>query len=184
MLDTAREGKVGGELDADQIDALDDLAIGADRPVMVFGHHPVGGEDIDHLFGPQSAYENCLDPVSTDQLVAVVARRPSIVGYFAGHTHRNKVRHRPATGRFPWVEVACVKDFPGSWAEYRVYESGIEQTHHRINDPDARAWSERCKEMFGGRYPAYALGRDIDRCFELPPTGNPLSLREAGSLWS
>ena len=38
---------------------------------------------------------------------------PAIVGYFAGHTHRNRVRRFAATGDVPWVEVACVKDYPG-----------------------------------------------------------------------
>ena len=165
VLDTAREGEVGGSFGLEQAEELDELAMLSDGPVMVFGHHPIGGEDIDHLFGPRSAYQNCLDPKSTERLVDVVARRSSIVGYFAGHTHRNKVRHLDATGGFPWVEVGCVKDFPGSWAEYRVRETGIEQVHHRIRDPEALRWSERCKAMFGGRYPQYALGRDSDRCF-------------------
>ena len=167
VLDTARAGRVGGELATEQADELDELARGSDRPVLVFGHHPVGGKDIDHLFGPRSAYENCLDPSSTSRLLGVVARRPGIVGYFAGHTHRNKVRHLPETGEFPWVEVGCVKDFPGSWAEYRISDDVIEQVHHRISDPEARRWSERCRSMFGGRYPLYALGRDTDRCFKL-----------------
>ena len=167
VLDTARDGRVGGELTVEQTDQLDELALASDRPVLVFGHHPVGGKDIDRLFGPRSEYENCLDPPSTSRLVDVVARRTGILGYFAGHTHRNKVRHLPETGTFPWVEVGCVKDFPGSWAEYRITEDVIEQVHHRISDPEALRWSERCRSMFGGRYPLYALGRDSDRCFKL-----------------
>ena len=58
---------------------------------------------------------------------------PSFAGYFAGHTHRNRVRRFPATGDKPWVEVACVKDFPGSWAEYRVFDGGVMQVHRRIS---------------------------------------------------
>lgn len=167
VLDTARPGRVGGQLTIEQADELDELALGSDRPVLVFGHHPVGGKDIDHLFGPRSAYEYCLDPSSSSRLVGVVARRPGIAGYFAGHTHRNRVRHLRQTGTFPWVEVGCVKDFPGSWAEYRISEGVIEQVHHRISDPEALRWSERCRSMFGGRYPLYALGQDSDRNFEL-----------------
>jgi 3',5'-cyclic AMP phosphodiesterase CpdA len=169
VLDTARPGWAGGELDEEQAEALDELAARADRPVLVFGHHPVGGEDMDRLFGPASAGANSLDRASTDRLLSVVARRTSIAGYFAGHTHRNKVRYSSATGEFPWVEVACVKDFPGSWAEYRVYEAGILQVHHRISSvAEALRWSERCRAMFGGRYPDYALGEDSDRTFEIP----------------
>ena len=169
VLDTARPGQPGGEVSEDQVEALDELAARADRPLLVFGHHPVGGEDIYRLFGGTPSYANCLDRDSTQRLVTVVSRRPSIVAYFAGHTHRNKVRHLPATDEFPWVEVACVKDFPGSWAEYRVLEGAIVQVHHRISsDPDALRWSERCRAMFAGKYPLYALGQESDRCFEIP----------------
>jgi 3',5'-cyclic-AMP phosphodiesterase len=169
VLDTARPGRPGGEIDREQADWLDEMAARADRPVLVFGHHPAGGEDMGRLFGPGSGLATSLDPPSTDRLVAVVARRSSVAGYFAGHTHRNKVRHLPSTGHFPWVEVACVKDFPGSWAEYRIFEGGIFQIHHRVSsDPAALEWSDRCRSMFGGHYPEYAWGEDTDRCFEIP----------------
>ncbi len=98
---------------------------------------------------------------------------PRIVGYFAGHTHRNRVRRISATGDVPWVEVACVKDFPGAWAEYRVHEGGILQVFHRISTPDALAWSEKTRDMYGGLYEMYAfgsLGRPL-----LPDRGRALS---------
>ena len=60
-----------------------------------------------------------------------------------------------------------MKDFPGSWAEYRVYEGGILQIHRRISTPDALAWTEKTRGMFGGMYPAYAFGRPEDRCFTI-----------------
>jgi 3',5'-cyclic-AMP phosphodiesterase len=96
-----------------------------------------------------------------------VARRPRIVGYFAGHTHRNRVRRFSATGDVPWVEVACVKDFPGAWAEYRVYEGGILQVFRRISAPDALAWSEKTRDMYAGLYEVYAFGALADRCFPI-----------------
>jgi 3',5'-cyclic AMP phosphodiesterase CpdA len=168
VLDTARSGWPGGRVSDAQSEWLDELAAGADGSVLVFGHHPAGGDDMDRLFGPAVAGVNSVDAEGTRRLAEVVTRRLSISGYFAGHTHRNKVRHLPSTGDFPWVEVACVKDFPGSWAEYRVYEQGAVQVHHRIgHDPAARRWSERCRAMFGGRYPDYALGRDHDRSFSI-----------------
>ena len=61
--------------------------------------------------------------------------------------------------------MACVKDFPGTWAEYRVFEGGILQVHRRIPTPEALAWSERCRAMLGGFYPQYAFGLLADRCF-------------------
>lgn len=176
VLDTSRPGWVGGEVDADQAEWLDELAARADRPVMVFGHHPLAVQDerLELLFGADALVGSGLTAASVQRLAGVVTRRPAIVGYFAGHTHRNKLRHLPATGLFPWIEVACAKDFPGSWAEYRVFEGGILQVHRRIHaEPAAIEWSERCRSLFGGMYPNYALGAIEDRCFEVP-------LREPG----
>lgn len=169
VLDTARPGWVGGHVSDEQADWLDELASRADGSVLVFGHHPAGGEDINHLFGPASAGANSLGPNSTRRLISVVNRRSNIAGYFAGHTHRNKVRHLSNTGPFPWVEVACVKDFPGAWAEYRVYEDAVVQVHRRIHaEAAAIEWSERCRGLFSGWYPSYSFGAIEDRCFEIP----------------
>ena len=168
VLDTSRPGWVGGHVSAEQAEWLDELAARSDRPVLVFGHHPGGGADIDRLF-PSPPGTNSLGPNSTARLATVINRRPAIVGYFAGHTHRNKVRHLADTGAFPWVEVACVKDFPGTWAEYRIFEGGILQVHRRVHStPEAVRWSERCRSLFGGWYPEYAFGALEDRCFEVP----------------
>jgi 3',5'-cyclic-AMP phosphodiesterase len=165
LLDTARAGRPNGWLDASQLDWLDTVAAEADGPVLVMGHHHpwLGGHRSDEYFG--------IRPGPSEALVAVIARRPQIAGYFAGHTHRNRVRHHAATGPTPYVEVGCVKDFPGSWAEYRVYEGGILQIHHRISSPEALAWSEQCRVLyrdFGIDYVAYALGTLADRCFLIP----------------
>jgi hypothetical protein len=110
-----------------------------------------------------------INPDDSEKLVEVFARRRSLVGYFAGHTHRNRVRRFAATGDTPWVEVACVKDFPGAWAEYRVFEGGILQVHRRISTPEALAWTEKTRGMFGGAYYHYAFGRLEDRCFPVWP---------------
>jgi predicted phosphodiesterase len=168
VLDTSRPRRVGGAVSDDQADWLDELASRSDRPVMVFGHHPPAEEEPLRYRG-QPILAAGLGPRSTARLAAVICRRPAIVGYFAGHTHRNKVRRLSTTRSFPWVEVACVKDFPGSWAEYRVFAGGILQIHRRIyRDRAALVWSERCRTLYGGLYPAYAWGSLEDRCFEIP----------------
>ncbi|HET9071789.1 MAG TPA: metallophosphoesterase [Acidimicrobiales bacterium] len=161
VVDTTQAGQGGGAFDADRLEALDERAARADRPMLVFGHHPVADPELVALTGDGSA----LDQASTDALVALVARRPAIAGYFAGHTHRNRVRRFDATGPVPFAEVASTKDFPGSWAEYRVYEGGILALHHRIGDAGALGWSERCRAMFFGLYPGWALGALADRCY-------------------
>jgi len=93
-----------------------------------------------------------------------------VLAYTAGHTHRHRVRHMPRSG-IPTIEIGCVKDFPGSWAEYRVYEGGVMQVVHRVSSPEALAWSERCRHLyedFGTDYESYAMGTLEDRCLILP----------------
>jgi 3',5'-cyclic AMP phosphodiesterase CpdA len=163
LLDTVRPGHENGQLSAAQIDWLDAGAASATVPVLVMGHHQQfleGGNRSPDYFG--------IDPDASDALTAVMRRRPAIVAYTAGHTHRHRVRR--IDGVIPTVEVGCVKDFPGTWAEYRVYDGGILQVVHRISTPDALAWSERCRALysdFGLDYGAYAMGALDDRCFAI-----------------
>ena len=90
-------------------------------------------------------------------------------GAAAGHTHRNRVRRFPATGDRPWIEVACVKDYPGTWAEYRVFDGGVLQVHRRISTPEALDWTEKTRHMFAGMYADYAFGALDERCFAMLP---------------
>jgi len=172
LLDTVIPLQTTGNVTAEQLDWLDAHAAGADRPVLVMGHHqqwlptashePAGSEHrSEGYFG--------LHPDASDALATVFARRPALLAYTAGHTHRHRVR-RMACGA-PSIEIGCVKDFPGTWAEYRVYEGGIMQVVHRISSPDALAWSDRCRHLyrdFGVDYETYALGALEDRCCNIP----------------
>jgi hypothetical protein len=132
----------------------------------VFGHH--------HVWSPESAHRPDdyfgINPDDSERLVEVFAAHPNLRGYFAGHTHRNRVRRFGLTHDVPWVEVACVKDFPGGWAEYRVHEGGILQVFHRISSPDALVWTEKTRAMYGGTYEGYAFGDLGDRCFPIATT--------------
>ena len=65
----------------------------------------------------------------------------------------------------PFVEVACTKDYPGAWAEYRVYEGGYTQVMRRVAAPAAREWSELGRTMIQGIYRDLVLGALADRCF-------------------
>ncbi len=164
LLDTSVDGEPSGTVTAEQLEWIDELGARADRPVLLFGHHHLGdrasSEKADRTFG--------IDVDASEALLAVVARRPRIRGYFAGHTHRNRVRRFATTGDVPWVEVACVKDYPGTWAEYRVHDGGIVQIHHRISTPEALAWTEQTRHMYAGLYHDYAFGTLEDRCFAIP----------------
>ena len=165
VIDTVIPTQTTGQVGADQLEWLDELGARADRPVLVFGHH--------HPWDPSSASRAGtyfgISPDDSERLIEVFVRRPTLVGYFAGHTHRNRVRRFEATGDVPWVEVASVKDYPGSWAVYRVWVGGILQVHRRVSTPAALSWTERTRAMFGGLYPAYSFGSLTDRCFPVMP---------------
>jgi predicted phosphodiesterase len=161
VLDTVRPGTEHGRITAEQLTWLEDVASASTTPVLVFGHHhpwdPSSTERNGHYFG--------INPDDSEALCRVITRCESIAGYFAGHTHRNRVRHFDAARRVPIVEVACVKDYPGAWAEYRVHEGGYTQLVRRICAPAAMAWTELTRTMFAGLYRDYALGAQPDRCF-------------------
>ena len=161
VVDTVVPGTDRGQLTAEQIGWLDELAGSLTRPVLVFGHHHLWNLDADHRSGTYFG----INPTDSEALAAVVKRRENIVGYFAGHTHRNRVRRFPAARDVPFVEIACTKDYPGAWAEYRVYEGGFTQVVRRAAAPAAMAWSEKTRVMFAGLYRDYALGPLGDRCF-------------------
>jgi 3',5'-cyclic-AMP phosphodiesterase len=169
LLDTAIPGASTGTISTQQLEWLDDHCATVDRPVFVMGHHQqwIGaGPDAkrsDDYFG--------LHPDPSDALDEVAARRPAILAYAAGHTHRHRVRLM-SRSRVPSIEIGCTKDFPGTWAEYRVYDGGIMQVVHRMSSPEALAWSESCRHLyrdFGVDYASYALGTLADRCFTLTP---------------
>jgi predicted phosphodiesterase len=161
VLDTVIAGRVGGHVSPDQLQWLDDLAGETSGPILVFGHHDVWPIDApvrpDDYFG--------LTPDSSEALVALVAQRENLVGYFAGHTHGNRVYRFPSARNVPFGEVACTKDYPGAWAEYRVYEGGYTQEVHRVTSPAAFDWAETTRQMFLGLYGELARGQLAARCF-------------------
>jgi 3',5'-cyclic AMP phosphodiesterase CpdA len=163
VIDTSREARANGYVSGETLAWLRDLAASTQGPILVFGHH--------HVWSPESANRPeayfGINPDDSERLVEVFASHPNLRGYFAGHTHRNRVRRIGMTHDVPWVEVACVKDYPGAWAEYRVYEGGVLQVFHRISTPDALVWTEKTRQMFNGTYAEYALGELGDRCFAI-----------------
>ena len=74
VLDTSRDRTVNGHLSAGQLEWLDELGSRADRPVLVFGHHPVWNPEEerrhDGTFG--------LVPDDTEALAEVLARRRTL----------------------------------------------------------------------------------------------------------
>ena len=155
VLDTAVPGRCGGALDATQRDFVEQVASATSGPVLLLAHHPAFHWDTDY----------CIDPPDADALIDVLARHPNVVALLAGHTHTNRVVHDPRVPGVPFAEVNCAKDYPGAWAEYRVYEGGLTQVLRRVQRPDARAWSERARHMIQGYYRDLVLGGIDDRSF-------------------
>ena len=84
VLDTVRPGTDRGRVSHAQLEWLDALADSTAQPMLVFGHHhpwdPASKERNDTYFG--------INPDDSEALCALIGRRPTIAGYFAGHTHR------------------------------------------------------------------------------------------------
>ncbi len=160
LLDTSRVASGSGYISRDQIDATAAAADEATTPVIVMGHHPLF---VDGAMAPERF--DGVNPTDSAALLAALLPRRHVVSYSAGHTHRC---HRVDVDGLAVTQVACVKDFPGAWAEYHVGTRGIAQTVHRASRPDAVAWAETTRTMFDGFYGAYAMGELRERCFTLP----------------
>ncbi len=165
VLDTVIPGTDGGRLPLDQVQWLDDLARARSGAVIVFGHHHCWNVDSDAAHAKRAHPYFGIRPDDSEALVGAFARHDNLVGYFAGHTHTTRVRRFSATGPRPFGEVGCTKDFPGAWAEYRIYESGYTQVVRRVTAHDAFAWAEKTRLMIGGAYGSLVLGGLEDRCF-------------------
>lgn len=55
----------------------------------------------------------------------------------SGRTHRHR---RYLIEGVTWSEVGSPKDFPGTWAGYSVFESGVTQMVRRVEDPACIDW--------------------------------------------
>ncbi len=165
VLDTVIPGTDRGRLPPDQLQWLDDLAREQTGPVIVFGHHHCWNVDSEAAQAKRAQPYFGIQPDDSEALVATFARHDNLVGYFAGHTHTTRVRRFAASGARPFAEIGCTKDFPGAWAEYRVYEGGYTQVVRRVTAPDAFAWAEKTRLMIGGAYGSLVLGGLEHRCF-------------------
>ncbi len=168
LIDSVVPTHTPGSLRTEQIAELDDRLVASDGDrVILMGHHqqwiPVGddGRRSDDYFG--------LHPDASEALDKLCQRHTNVIAYTAGHTHRHRVRPMTVSG-VPSIEIGAVKDFPGTWAEYRVYEGGVMQIVHRISSPEALNWSNRCRGLyadFGVDYETYAMGTLDQRCLIL-----------------
>jgi len=169
LLDTTIPGLHEGGFDAVRREWLRHVLVESDRlgtPTLLFmHHHPVPPE---HAKG----YPNSigLDPADSVELFHLLGAHAQVKGVLIGHTHRNKIRHYPASGRIPFVEVVNPKDYPGGFGHYRLFEDGsFRQEVRRTPSERALAHSTRCRGLFDGGYQHFTLGALEERSFATTP---------------
>lgn len=165
LLDTVEPGDHHGVFPEERLRWLEnELAESAERaqPTLLLTHHqPVPPEHA-------GSYPNSIGiiPEHSTRIFDLLGRNPQVQGVLIGHTHRNRLRRYPASGEIPFVEVNCVKDYPGGFAVYELYDDGtFRQEVRRTSTERALAHSTRCRDFFKGGYRDFSLGTLADRCW-------------------
>jgi predicted phosphodiesterase len=158
LVDTTQAGRHLGTL----TDAIDDIADAAadarrdGRAVFVAGHHYPMPWSVPYFWPPGVPSRD----------VGSLFRRLSAANpaafYTAGHTHRHRRYDRAGVC---CTEVGSPKDYPGTWAGYIVYESGLTQLVWRVASPDVLVWTERSRRAALGLWGRWSPGRLDHRCF-------------------
>lgn len=131
-------------------------------PTLVFTHH----QPVPHRFANRFPNTIGMVPAQSVKLFELLAHHPQVKAMLIGHTHQNRVRRYEETGPLPFVEVNCVKDYPGGFAHYRLFEDGsFRQEVRRTSSERALAHSTRCRDFFDGGYRRFALGSLAERSF-------------------
>lgn len=155
MADTTRPGTDIGSL-AGVRGALLDAAAGHDGPVLLTLHHqPM------RFRWPTYLPPGLPGPEVRSFLAELKAANRRVL-VTSGHTHRHR---RHMIHGVTATEVGSTKDFPGTWAGYHVYESGIVQVVRRISEPSCIRWTDHTRRAAAGVWSWWAPGRLDDRCF-------------------
>jgi Icc protein len=116
-----------------------------------------------------------LNPVANKYMLELLRDYPSIVGYWAGHTHRNRRRRvadvsdkYPTIADVPLIENQSTVEFPCGWTEINVYQHEVRNIAHRVSTPEALAWAEQSRTTIRGLIEAVTPGRLDERCFAIP----------------
>jgi 3',5'-cyclic-AMP phosphodiesterase len=140
MLPSVLDWHIGHWSEADR-EELVRLAREVDRPLFVATHHYPQRLNVAYEHPPGVPVRN-----ARPLLDALDAAAPGSV-IACGHTHRHHRRHYKS---LLITEIGSTKDWPGVWASYRVFEGGLMQTVHQVQEPSARAWLDRTsKTLFG-----------------------------------
>ncbi len=165
LIDTVEPGEHHGVFPEARLRWLADVlgeTAASRTPTLILTHHqPVPAELADR-------FPNTIGilPEHSARLLSLLGAHPQVKAVLIGHTHRNRVRRYAASGDVPFVEVHCVKDYPGGWAHYRLFDDGtLRQEVRRTPSVRALEHSTRCRDFFQGGYRRFALGRLEERSF-------------------
>ncbi len=156
LADTAVAGKSAGRVQADQRQAIAELAGAAPGAVFVAMHHY-----------PQRLQRAFMYPpgIPGDQagpLLDALAAANASTFVSCGHSHRHRFhRHGPLVV----TEIGATMHYPGTWAGYAVHEGGIRQVVRRVAAPEAIEWTERTRRALLGAWSLWTPGRREHRCF-------------------
>jgi hypothetical protein len=156
----------GGTMSADQLGALREvLAKDRDRPMLMFGHHPITYESAATTeAGP--AFD--IDRPTAVALQRLYERTPGVFFHHSGHTHRNKRTFLLDENQSPiqsieFLEVGATKEYPGGYSLLRLYTGGYMVSYYKNRTPLARAWAQRSRHEYYSLSPHYMLGTIADR---------------------
>jgi Icc protein len=165
LLDTVEPGRHHGVFPDERFRWLErelEATHESAQPTLLLTHHqPVPPEHA-------SSYPNSIGivPEHSTRIFELLGRNPQVQGVLIGHTHRNRVRRYAASGAIPFVEVHCVKDYPGGFALYELHDDGTFRLEvRRTSSARALEHSTRCRDFFNGGYRDFALGALADRCW-------------------
>ena len=131
-------------------------------PTLVLTHH----QPVPPRFADRFPNTIGIRPDHSVRMFELLGGHPQVKAVLIGHTHQNRVRRYAESGAVPFVEVNCVKDYPGGFAHYRLFDDGtFRQEVRRTSSARALAHSTRCRDFFGGGYRRFALGTLADRSF-------------------
>lgn len=156
--DKPGNGSDPGALSPDQLEWFRaELAQHRNRPMMVFGHHPLIVKESPF---PISA-SNTLDATQVTTILQDYSQNPGMFLHHAGHTHRNKRTISPVAPAVTLQEIAAGKEYPGGFSLLRLYTGGFALNFYKTRSRLAREWSERSRQEISGAWPQFALGSSV-----------------------
>ena len=169
IVDTVEPGEHHGVFPGERLAWLADALAETHElglPTLLMMHHQPVPPEHAHKY-PNSIG---IRPDHSEGIFDLLGHNDQVKGVLIGHTHRNRVRHYSASGRIPFVEVHCVKDYPGGFAHYRLFDDGsFRQEARRTSSTRALAHSSFCRTFFQGGYRHFALGDLSNRSYVVGP---------------